>query len=130
MFDFLSNPTITFIKILAIAYIGIIFGSFSILFGTFIDKYILKKLYTNAEDEKKKTLLKKVSEISLLLSIFYVITYIYRNLLQEIPFPLDGYGGFQYSRLKEFSNPGVILTMMIYSSTVLMNKITIYRQQY
>jgi hypothetical protein len=102
----------------------------AIFIGILIDKRIVNKLYINKENEKKKILFRRILELCLLMSVLAVASYLTRNILQDIPFPLDGYNNFEYRRVKEIAAGPIILLFLTQSSSVLMNKISVIRDDY
>jgi hypothetical protein len=128
MGHFLENPTITGIKLLAIMYITVIYCIGGMLSGYTLDKTLLKKLYKNDEEERKKTILRQTLEIVLVTIIFGIVSYFGRNILQEIPFPLDNYKGFNYIQVSEVKSGTLFSMFMLITLTCLVNKVTIYRK--
>ena len=55
----------------------------------------------NETDYDKKSNIVIFGEIVLHLFFIGVVAYVLRNIVSEIPFPLEGLGGFKHSRLKE-----------------------------
>lgn len=127
-FNFLENKNLLFIKIVAILYISFIYGLGSILFSVLTDRYILPSLYDRTEEEMaKKSTTRHVLETTIILSIYGLIAYIGRNILQEIPFPFDGSEGFKYMQVKEVASGGLLLWMLINISPILTNKVKTLR---
>jgi hypothetical protein len=128
MIGFLQNPKITAIKILAIIYITIIYGIGGIYTGIFLDKYVYKKLYINAEEEKKKTKIKIQGEMIIIIIIYGIVTYLGRNILQEIPFPLEGVAGFEYMRVKEVASGALYGMFILIILSTLTNKAKVLKE--
>ena len=128
--SFLQNPNITLIKIIAIAFVTVIYsvGGMVITIGT--DKYLINNFYdkTNEELEKKSTY-RHFGETTAIIALFGVLAYIGRNVLKLIPFPLDGVYGFRYMDVKEVTSGSLILWMLINYSVVLTNKIKIIKKR-
>ena len=128
--NFIQNPNITAIKIIAIAFITIIYSFAGILLVIGSDKYLLTDFYDKTdEDLEKKTTIQHMIETTIILALFGIIAYIGRNILQEIPFPLDGLHGFKYLNVKEVSSGSLLLWIIINYSVVLTNKIKIIRKR-
>ena len=117
--NFNSNTYITIIKIIAILYVSILFGFFGITLSYYTDKYILNNIFPYNDSDSDFYL---VFQISLIVGILGILSYLGRNLIQMIPFPLEGLHGFEYLRVKEVAN-GTILAIFIFGfSLVLYNK--------
>jgi hypothetical protein len=43
-----------------------------------------------------------------------VLIYIIRNIVQFIPFPLEGFYGYQHSRVKELSSGGIAISFGVF----------------
>ena len=126
----MQNPNITFVKIVAIAFVTVIysFGGFLITVGA--DRYLIKDFYDKTdEDLDKKTTSRHLGETTAILALFGVLAYVGRNVLQQIPFPLDGMYGFKYMNVKEVASGALILWILINYSPILSNKIKIIRKR-
>ena len=127
---FIENPRITVIKIIAIAFVTIIYLFGGMLFAIGCDKYLLYSFYDKTdEDLEKKSNSQHMLETTLILAVIGVVSYLARNILQTIPFPLDGLYNFEYKKIKEVSNGNLILWILITFSIVLTNKIKIIRKR-
>lgn len=129
-FNFIENKGIFIIKLIAIAYATILFIMSGFFTTTITDKYIMQKFVD--EDEKKeneKSKQKITLELSIMIGILGIIAYILRNIIQEIPFPLNNKFGFDYSRLKELSGGSLMLWALFAFSPVLNNKIAVLRKK-
>jgi hypothetical protein len=119
----------TFIKSLAIVYITVIYAVGGVWLAAFADRKILRSYYhTTAEDEEISTK-KHFMETIIALSVLGVLTYIGRNVLQKIPFPLDGVSGFDYMRVPEVITGGLLGWTVIIFSGVLDKKIKIINER-
>lgn len=128
--SFVKNPKITMIKIIAIAFVTVIYSFGGLLITTFTDRYIIKDFYDKTDEElEKKSTIRHLIETTMILALFGVLAYIGRNILQEIPFPLEGVDGFRYMSVKEVASGGLILWILINYSPVLTNKIKIIRKR-
>jgi hypothetical protein len=54
-----------------------------------------------------------------------VTYYVLRNIVERLPTPVEGIGGFQHKRLKELSGGSILGASMIYFSKSLSIKINI-----
>jgi hypothetical protein len=127
--DILDNPQITSIKVLAIVYCTIIFSIGGVLLSILADRYLIYPLYDKTEEDiKNKSDIRHIIETTLILGLFGALAYFGRNILQKIPFPLEGLYGFQYSKVKEVSSGALVLWILINYSAVLTSKIKIIRR--
>jgi hypothetical protein len=100
-----------FIKCIDIAYVSILFFIVGYLFGTYIDNLCSYLFGKNFNEKEKIYLMLEILFQIILVSIF---AYIGRNLVEKIPFPLDGSFGFVHQNLKELNAVGFI-NIFIYS---------------
>lgn len=89
------------IKILDIGYITAIYFTLGLVCATIVDNYLGK---FDEKKEKRKTLLRSTVELLLHLWLIGIVTYLVRNIIPMIPFPLEGIYGFQHIRVKEVSS--------------------------
>ena len=112
---------IFFIKILAILYVTFIAAMFGFSISQVFDKYIFDS--DNIEiDEKtieKTPLYKILIKAFSILALYGVFGFFFRNMILYIPFPLNGYYGFKYERVKEVTNSSVfIIVLLTFSETI------------
>jgi hypothetical protein len=107
--DIKKEFIIRLIKLFDIAYIFSLY-----VLGAFIQSLILSSLFKdfNKEEYDKKSSIKIFIEICLIFACIGILVYFTKNLLEHIPFPLDGYKGYNHSRLKEI-NTAIPLTYTI-----------------
>jgi hypothetical protein len=103
------TPTFLAVKLLDIGYVTFLYFMFGLAFAKGFDL-----LYGDFDKQKYKNQPKWKLFLEIILHVFAigVTAYILRNLIELIPFPLDGVGGFQHSRLKELEG-GHILTVVL-----------------
>ena len=75
------------------------------------------------ENYQKISMLQLFVEIVLQLFALGVISYILRNVVRLIPFPLDGVAGFHHNRLKELDGGEVMALVLILFQHNLINKV-------
>ena len=120
-------------KIIAIIYSTLIYSFGGLLITFLLDKYIFKYLDDKSDiDINKKTTIQHFVETSLILSIIAIFGYISRNILQNIPFPLDNFleSNFEYMKVKEVSSGFFIMYILLIFSVVLNRKISILRNRF
>ena len=107
--DIFKEGSLRFIKMIDLSFLGILYFLFASLSSVGLDK-----LFPEYEEEvySKKDIFDIFLECVLIISLIMIIIYIIRNIIQIIPFPLDGYMGYKHSRLKEM-NGGVLLSFSV-----------------
>ena len=99
------------IKFTDIAYVSTLFFIVGYYFGIYIDYFCLYLFGKNFNEKQMIYLMLEILFQIILVSIF---AYIGRNLVEKIPFPLDGTFGFVHQNLKELNAIGFI-NIFIYS---------------
>ena len=115
MRDFLNTyiPTdliLRGIKIIDIGFIAVLYFLVGYYVGYYLDMIFLYIYCKNYETKTKTQLL---IEILIQVICIGVVAYIGRNLVQLIPFPLNGYKGFQHMRVKEVSSGGLLSVFLV-----------------
>lgn len=64
------------------------------------------------ENYEKTSTLWIILEIVTHLFTLGIFSYVIRNLIERIPYPLEGYGGFHHIRLKEIQG-GIVLSFVL-----------------
>ena len=126
--EFDNSIGLIIIKIIAIFYVAILYTIFGIYITTLIDEYGIPDLFIDNHDVKD-SVFKLVFETAIIVGILAVFSFIGRNLVQLIPFPLDGFLGFKYESVKEVQAGSILLVFMFTFSSVLFNKISILREK-
>lgn len=104
--------TIHIIRLLGVAYVGVL--SFIIAFTA---SYLLNKV--SPPLDKKKSKFRIFLEISLQFGVIGYLLYSSRNLIKNIPFPLEGYYGYAHSKLGELrSLPLIVFIFMFFQERV------------
>ena len=109
MVNYKKEIIIRSIKMLDIGCLTIIY----FIIGYFTSFYIHKMyndFYSNAHNNKIIIFLELCSQ----LFIFGILAYIIRNLVQLIPFPLNGIYGYEHNKLREFTSGGIGLGFGIF----------------
>jgi hypothetical protein len=118
------NPLFLSVKVTGIAYVTLlyfVFGlmiakGFDTLYGTF-DKNKYKS------DSANESLFWLVLDIVSHIVFLAVVLYILRNIVERIPFPLEGVGGYKHRRLKELSSGPVMDVVSLFFQQNLTKKI-------
>ena len=111
------------LKMIDIGYITIIYFFVGIFLAKMCDNYLGK---FDEKKEEKKTLLKKTLEIIGLLWFYGVVIYIVRNLVEVIPSPVNGIGGFDHLLVKELKNATVFTLIFLSFQNHFQEKIKYY----
>lgn len=103
------TPAFLGVKLLDIGYVTFLFFTFGIVFAKGFDL-----LYGEFDKSEYKNQPKWKLFLNILIHVFAigVVAYILRNVVELIPFPLDGVAGFRHSLLKELEG-GHILTVVL-----------------
>ena len=126
----MNYDIITAIKIIAIIYSTLIYSYGGLLIAFYSDKYLMYLFNDKTDDDiNKKTTFRHFTELSLILGLYAIFGYFARNILQEIPFPLEGYNGFSYMKVHEVASGGMIMWIILTFSLILTKKITILRNR-
>ena len=99
------------IKLLDISLLGMYY-----FFGGILVSVLIDKLLPKYDDQiyKQKSLLQIILEISLNVSLIMISAYFLRKIVQHIPFPLNGYYGYDHNRVSELKG-GVLISFAIIS---------------
>lgn len=98
------------VKIIDIGFITLIY----FLIAFFSSFYIDEKLgIFDSKLADNKNIFILFGEVSLHIYFIGVFTYIIRNLIELIPYPLNGYDGYDHSKLKELGG-GVVFTFIFF----------------
>ena len=100
----MSELLIRSIKLIDICYIFTIYFIISIGLSVLVDNYLGK---FDPEKYRNTPHWKIILETLAGLWLFGISFYIIRNVVELIPFPLDGYGGFNHRRMKELNSTWV-----------------------
>ena len=111
------------IKILDIGYLTVIYVILAIICAKLVDVVFGK---FDEKTEKEKSLVRLSLEMVVSLWCYGVLIYTIRNIVPLIPFPLNGYRGFDHLRVKEVTNPTVFTFVFLIYSNLLRNKILDY----
>jgi hypothetical protein len=103
------TPAFVGVKLLDIGYVTFLFFIFGLVFAKGFDLLYGK---FNKDIYKKETKWKLFVEILIHVFAIGVVAYILRNVVEMIPFPLDGVAGFRHSMLKELEG-GHIMTIVL-----------------
>ena len=111
------------IKIFDMGYITILYVTLSLVCAMSVDK-----LFGDFDEtiESKKPLWRLTLEFILTIWLYGVLIYVVRNLIELVPFPLDGYQGFSHKRVKELGSAMVFTFTFVLFSKHLKSKLDFY----
>ena len=116
------------IKIIDIGYITCIYFIVAYISAKYLDK-LFNKTLGKIDPKKKYSQMHIIIDILIQTAITGIISYIGRNLIHIIPFPLDHYYGFDHMRVNEINLGSLLTSFLIIFQTNLQNKIMYLRQQ-
>jgi hypothetical protein len=108
------------IKLLDIGFITVLYFLIALLVSILIDKTVIKP--DLAIYEKKSTSLLLV-EVICQVWLFGIFAYFAHNLVEKIPFPLQGVMGFNHLRVKELASTNIFFVVLLTSQTEFGNKV-------
>lgn len=108
------------IKLIDIAYISCLYLTLAIVVSHYLDR-----LYGKFDTAKAntKSLAKLYLDILLHFSIIGIVSYFARNIVEIIPFPLNGVYGFSHYKMKELMSGALFASMLIFTQNNLRNKL-------
>jgi len=116
------------IKIIYIGYVTVIYFVISFHLSIFFDKVIFGKFDPEKYDKKNTIII--LLELILHLFFILVLTYILRNLVELIPFPLNNLNGFQIQKVKELTSGAIFFVIFIWNQHYFMEKLKYLYNRY
>lgn len=114
------------VKVLDIGFVTTVYFVLAVALALTVDEMLGP---FDAADADRKTLFRITVELILHTWFVGVTIYVVRNLVERVPFPLDGVAGYQHGRLKELANAAVFSGGFIIFQTHLKSKIEYLRQR-
>ena len=121
------TPTYLFAKITDIGLVSAYYLLFGLSIAFTID--IIMGPFKKEEYEKKSTGI-ILGEILLHFFVIGVIVYILRNIIERIPSPVEGVGGFEHRRLKEIGGGVIGTTILIGFQKHLQDKLNYVKDRF
>ena len=115
------------IKIIDIAYITCIYFLIGYFIAIYSDKYF-ENMFGNDYSDKSK--IRLMTEILIQMIFIGIIAYIFRNVIQIIPFPLNKIYGFDHLAVKEVKSGGLLTTFIVLFSINFQNRLLVFRKKY
>lgn len=107
------------IKIVDIGFITVIYFALGYSMAFLVDEWFAKIF----GDNKKKSKWRLIGEVLIQVIAIGILTYIMRNLVELIPFPLDGILGYDHLRVKELKSGAVFTVFMVMFSYNMQDKL-------
>ena len=111
------------IKIVDIGYISVLYIVMSLACAMTVDK-VMGEFDENIE--AKKSVWRLTLEFIITIWLYGVLIYVVRNLIELVPFPLDGYHGFSHKNVKELTSAMVFTFTFVLFSKHLKAKLDFY----
>ena len=112
------------IKIIDIAYISILYFGMSFACAKATDTYFGRVI---PEIEQQKPFWQMTAEAMGAVCLFGVVYYLIRNVVERIPFPLDGYMGFSHNLVATASSSRSVFSLVyLFFSDYLRTKLNVY----
>ena len=108
------------IKIFDIGYLTVIYVFLAILCAKITD--ILYGEFDEKKEEQKSLVVLFI-EMIVSLWLYGVLIYVVRNIVPLIPFPLNGFQGFDHLKVKEVYNPIIFTFVFLMYCNIFMHKI-------
>lgn len=111
----------------------LIFISFLLFFSALIISVTLNNIcnfFYPKTNKSKQVNASFISEIIFRITYIIVMCYVFRNLVEMIPSPFDGYNGFQHLRVKEISSGTLLTTLAFFFQNNLRNDASILGNDY
>lgn len=117
------------IKSLDIGYITLLYFISAYLCAYFIDQ-LCSTFFKETPDEYS-TMTTKLLFIQIMIQVIItgIVTYLVRNIIVEIPSPLDGIDNFSHNKVKELNSSPILLMFMMTLQKNLQKKIGIIRER-
>lgn len=120
------TPLFLSVKLIDIGLVTVYYFVIGVVFAKVFDSFYGKFDKDNYENVSNFRLL---TEILFHLFGLGIVAYILRNIVQMIPFPLEGLGGFRHERLKELEGGHIMAIVLILFQNNLMDKIKFFAKR-
>ena len=116
-----------FAKVTDMGLVSFYYMSFTITASILLQ--LLGRIYDKYTEPKEKSTLRLFSEI--VFNIFFIVVafWVARNVIERVPFPLEGLGGYQHARLSTETISQIGTLALILFQTSLMEKIKVFNDR-
>jgi hypothetical protein len=98
------------IKLLDIGYISAVYFVMAFIVSKYLDRLYGK---FDPKEADKKSIYRIYLEIIGQFAILGILTYFARNIVEQIPFPLNGIRGYNHLRLKELASASLFAVILV-----------------
>jgi hypothetical protein len=112
-----------------IAYVTIIYFFVGILIARIFDAVYGKFDEADFKRDGKINTLKLTLDLLVHISLYAILFYILRNVVERIPFPLEGFGGYQHHRLKELEGGPIMEIVGLLFQKNLKEKVILFMKE-
>lgn len=110
------------IKLVDIGFITVIYFAVGYTMAFLVDNWFAK-MFASKEADERPNKWRLIGEILLQVIAIGILTYIMRNLVELIPFPLNGILGYDHLRVKELKSGAVFTVFMVMFSYNMQDKL-------
>lgn len=107
------------IKILDIGYITLLYFALAFIASIFMDQF--NGTFDEKNEEKKSTT-RLFIELTLQIWVIGILIYFARNIVEVVPFPLNGIFGYNHHQVKELHTAQIFTVMLFYYQIFMRNK--------
>lgn len=124
------SPAFVTAKVLDLGLISFYYIVFALIFSVILN--YLTRIYdkTMGVPPEQKSTGRLVFEVTANIFFVAVAFWVIRNIVERIPFPFDGLGGFQHSRLNRSSTDVIATLTLILFQTELRQKINMLNERF
>jgi len=110
------------VKVFDIGYITILTFAFGIFVSRFFD-FVFSKYEEAVNKNGKPNIIQLLLELSVMMWLVGVSTYLARNVIELIPSPFEGVAGLVHKNVKELGGAGVFTFIVLSFTNTIGNKI-------
>ncbi len=127
MTDYKREIIIRSIKIFDIIYLTILYFITALILAFAIDSLLI---YLFGDDHTKKSKYMLMAEILLQIILTAIAFYIFKNLLELIPFPFQCFYGYNHDKVPLYKNASILMTLLILMQYELHDKVNVIKNKF